>query len=260
MTKFLTLFSSSSGNSMLISNDDTNILIDAGVSASKICHALEEAGISPSEIDAVLVTHEHTDHIAGIRVFSKKYHVPVFANSATMGGILKNATDLPIGSIHIITNSVAHNIRSMCIKAFITPHDSASSVGYIIESEGKKYGVCTDTGTITKTMLSNLAGCDAVLIEANHDVEMLKLGPYPYVLKKRILSDEGHLSNEKCAWLATQLAIWGTKRILLGHLSEQNNTPEKAFASVKKSLEENGFKLGCDVILKVASKDKITYI
>ncbi len=260
MTKFLSLYSSSSGNSILISNDDTNILIDAGVSASKICAALEDAGVSPGEIDAIFVTHEHSDHISGIRVLSKKFGIPVFANNPTMDGILRNAPDIPAGCAHIITPSNVYDIRSMRVKSFVTPHDSASSVGYVIESDSKRYAVATDTGSITKAMLSNLAGCEAVIIEANHDVEMLRCGPYPYVLKKRILSDEGHLSNDKCAWLATQLAIWGTKRILLGHLSEQNNTPEKAFECVKKTLEKNGFKIGSDVILKVAPKDEICYI
>lgn len=260
MTKFLSLYSSSSGNCILISNDDTNILIDAGVSATKIVCSLDEAGVSPEEIDAVLVTHEHSDHISGIRVLSKKYNIPVFANAPTMNGVLKAAPTIASGNAHIITASNVYDIRSMRIKAFVTPHDSASSVGYVIESEDKKYAVATDTGCITKAMLSALAGCEAVLIEANHDVEMLKNGPYPYMLKKRILSDEGHLSNEKCAWLATQLAIWGTKRILIGHLSEQNNTHEKAFECVRKSLETNGFQIGRDVILKVAPKDEICYI
>jgi len=260
MTKFLSLYSSSSGNSILISNNDTNILIDAGVSASKICSALNEAGTDIGEVDAILVTHEHSDHICGIRVLSKKYNIPIFANAYTMDGILRAAPTVRPGSAHIITESKEYQIRSMKIKAFVTPHDSASSVGYVIESEGKKYAVATDTGSITKAMLGSLAGCEAVVIEANHDEDMLINGPYPYQLKKRILSERGHLSNKNCAWLATQLAIWGTKRILLGHLSEHNNTPQKAFDCVKKSLESNGFKVGNDVILKVAPKDEICYI
>ena len=260
MTKFLSLYSSSSGNSILISNDDTNILIDAGVSASKICASLDEAGISPHEVDAIFVTHEHSDHISGIRVLARKYNISVFALSSTMDCILRNAPDIPPGCPHIITASNVYDIRSMRVKPFVTPHDSSSSVGYVVESEGKRYAVATDTGSITKAMLSNLAGCEAVVIEANHDIAMLRCGPYPYALKKRILSDEGHLSNDRCAWLATQLAIWGTKRILLGHLSEQNNTPQKAFECVSKTLEDNGFKIGSDVILKVAPKDEICYI
>ena len=260
MTKFLTLFSSSSGNSVLISNDDTNILIDAGVSASKICASLDRSGISADEIDAIFVTHEHSDHIAGIRVLSNKYNIPVFANAPTMEGILKNAPTLSQGNAHIISASNLYTIRSMKVKGFVTPHDSASSLGYVIESDGQKYAVATDTGCITKAMLNSLAGCEAVIIEANHDIDMLKNGSYPYVLKKRILSDNGHLSNDKCAWLVTQLAIWGTKRFLLGHLSRENNTPEKAYECVKKSLEANGFKVGSDVILKVAHPDELSYI
>ena len=260
MTKFLSLYSSSSGNSILICNDDTNILIDAGVSAAKICDSLNKVGIDPATIDAVLVTHEHSDHICGIRVLAKKYNIPVFANASTMSGVLKAAPTIRPGDAHIIVPSTEYAIRSMTVKAFVTPHDSASSVGYVIESDGKKFAVATDTGSITKAMLGALAGCEAVVIEANHDEDMLKNGPYPYALKKRILSDVGHLSNKNCAWLATQLAIWGTKRILLGHLSEQNNTPEKAFDCVKNSLEANGFNVGGDLILKVAPKDEICYI
>ncbi|MBR3932888.1 MAG: MBL fold metallo-hydrolase [Clostridia bacterium] len=260
MTKFLTLYSSSSGNCVLVSNDDTNILIDAGVSASKICTVLNEAGVDPDQIDAIFVTHEHSDHICGIRVLTKKYNIPVYANASTMEHVLKAAPTIAPGNAHIISSSNVYTVRSMKVKPFVTPHDSASSVGYVIESDDKKYAVATDTGCITKAMLGNMAGCEAVVIEANHDEEMLKNGPYPYMLKKRILSDQGHLSNKNCAWLATQLAIWGTKRILLGHLSEQNNTPKKAFECVEKSLSSNGFKVGSDVVLKVAPKDEICYI
>ncbi len=260
MTKFYTLYSSSSGNCTLISDGETNIMIDAGVSASKICAALGEAGVLPEEIDAILVTHEHSDHISGIRVFSRKYNTSVYANARTMEQVLKAAPDLSPSNVNIITNSKPFKVRSMTVKAFETPHDSASSVGYIIESEGEKYGVATDTGTITKAMLSALAGCEAVLIEANHDEKMLSEGPYPYPLKKRIFSDTGHLPNPKCAWLATQLAIWGTKRIALGHLSEHNNTEEKAYSCVRAMLEENNFKVGSDVILKVAGKSGICVI
>ncbi len=260
MTKFCTLYSSSSGNCTLISDRDTNILIDAGVSASKICASLESLAISPGEIDAILVTHEHSDHISGIRVFCKKFNTHVYANAKTAEKILETYPDIALGCIHIIEPSVPFSVRSMKIKGFSTPHDSASSLGYVIESEEKKYAVATDTGTITQSMLSNLAGAEAVLIESNHDEEMLKNGPYPYMLKKRILSDKGHLSNSSCAWLSTQLALWGTKRIILGHLSEKNNTPQKAYICAQNLLEANGFKVGGDVLLKVAPPDEICSI
>ncbi len=260
MIKFCTLYSSSSGNSTLLSDGDTNILIDAGVSAAKITAALSNLNISPDEIDGILVTHEHTDHICGIRVLSKKFNIPVYANPKTMEHILKSAPEIAPGNARIITASKPFVIRSVTAKAFPTPHDSAESVGYVICAEGKKYAVATDTGHITKSMLSNLAGCEAVLIESNHDEEMLRSGPYPYVLKKRILSDNGHLSNAKCAWLSTQLAIWGTRRIALGHLSEQNNTYQKAFFASEEMLTANNFKVGSDVLLKVALKDEICII
>ncbi len=260
MTKFCTLYSSSSGNCTLISDKDTNILIDAGVSASKICDSLNEAGICPDEIDAILVTHEHSDHICGLRVFCKKYNTSVYASKKTAGKILGTFPDIPEENLHTVSPSEVFKIRSMTVKAFQTPHDSSEPYGYCIWSEDKKYCVATDTGKITQAMLTNLAGAEAVLIESNHDEKMLENGPYPYVLKKRILSDKGHLSNSSCAWLSTQLALWGTKRIILGHLSEKNNTPEKAYECSKNLLEANGFKVGSDVILKVAPKSELCNI
>ena len=157
MIKFLTLYSSSSGNCTLISDGETNLLIDAGVSCARICAALKEVGIHPGEIDGILVTHEHCDHIGGIKVFTQKYNTKVYANVKTMAHVLKAAPNLCAGNACIITPSKPFCIRSMNVKAFVTPHDSAQSVGYIIECDGKKYGVATDTGKITQAMLSNLA-------------------------------------------------------------------------------------------------------
>ena len=211
MTKLITLYSSSSGNCTLVANDNTKILIDAGVSMSKITAALLKVHIDPSDIDAVLVTHEHSDHTSGLSVFCKKYSPRIYGSFQALE-IIKENVFSPKDNFYSIDASSAFSVGSMTIKAFSTPHDSVSPFGYVIESEGKKYGIATDTGTITKAMLSSLAACEAVLIEANHDEEMLKSGSYPYPLKRRILSDKGHLSNDKCAWLATQLAIWGTKK------------------------------------------------
>jgi len=259
MTKLITLFSSSSGNCTLLANDDTKILIDAGVSMSKISSALSDLHINPAEIDAVLVTHEHSDHISGLDVFCKKYSPCIYGNSLTLERTALNAPNTVYTS-HPISEGNVFSVGSMKIKAFSTPHDSVASMGYVIESDGKKYGIATDTGTVTQVLLSAFSSCESVLIEANHDVDMLQKGPYPYHLKKRILSDTGHLSNAKCAWLATQLAIWGTKKIMLGHLSDKNNTPSLAYTAVRDMLEKNGFKVGVDVILKVAQKDDITIL
>lgn len=260
MIRFCTLFSSSSGNCIFLSDGSTNLLVDAGVSAAKITNSLEEIGVSPQVIDGILITHEHSDHIAGIGVLTRKFGIPVYANEATHEKIAHGSGRVSPEYVRTITTGASFKIRSAQIRSFKTPHDSVESVGYTIVMEDKKLAVATDTGCITKPMLSALAGCEAVVIESNHDVDMLNSGSYPYILKKRILSDNGHLSNENCAWLATQLALWGTRHITLGHLSDNNNTPDKAYSVSEKMLGENNFTVGKDVILQVASKNEITEI
>ena len=257
MNKVTTLFSSSSGNSTLISDGNTNILIDAGVSSARIIKALSDINLDICEIDAILVTHEHTDHIKGIGILSRNYNIPVYTNSSTMYSMLSQIGDLHDRTIKVVDCSKTFEVRDVAITPFAIPHDAVSPMGYRIKTDFGVVSVATDTGHITKSMLNNMAKSDTVLIEANHDVEMLTNGRYPYPLKKRILSDNGHLSNENAAWLATQLAIWGTKKIILGHLSEHNNTGQKAYDAAKKLLEQNKIKVGSDVLLKVASKNSI---
>jgi phosphoribosyl 1,2-cyclic phosphodiesterase len=260
MIRFCTLFSSSSGNCIFVSDGSTNLLIDAGVSASRIVNALSDLGVSPEDIDGILITHEHTDHVSGVGVLTRKYNIPVYANEKTHSAMKTSSGELAFGCERTIVTGETFKIRSAEIRAFKTPHDSVASVGYTVTMEDEKIAVATDTGCITKPMLSALAGWSAVVIESNHDVELLNAGPYPYNLKKRILSDYGHLSNENCAWLATQLALWGTKHIVLGHLSDKNNTPSKAYEATYKMLSENGFKVDEDVKLTVAMKSEITEI
>lgn len=260
MIRFCTLFSSSSGNSIYISDGRTNILVDAGVSASKIVNSLGELGVCPESIDAILVTHEHSDHVSGIGVLTRKYGIPVYANDSTILGFSHGGSAPIPECVKSLTSGEETAIGSLVVRPFRTPHDSRESVGYTVTSGDVKIAVATDTGCVTKPLLTALAGSYAVLIEANHDETMVKEGMYPYPLKRRILSDSGHLSNDNCAWLATQLALWGTKHIAIGHLSENNNTPEKAYDAVHKRLSENGFKVGEDVFLTVAQSNKITEI
>ena len=260
MNRFATLFSSSSGNCTLIANDDTNILIDAGQSASKVCSSLKNIGMDICEIDGILVTHEHTDHIKGVGVLSRKYNIPVYANELTMEQIIMSVGDLHDRNIKTIKCGHSFDIRGMSIMLFEIPHDAVCPMGYTIDLGGKLVSVATDTGHITKSMLVNMSKSDTVLIESNHDIQMLKNGKYPYNLKKRIMSDTGHLSNENAAWLATQLAMWGTRKIILGHLSEQNNTSDIAFNTAKAKLLENKIVPNADVILKIATKDHICIV
>ncbi len=258
--KIISLFSSSSGNSALVTDGDTNILVDAGVSANRIVKALETVNMDICEIDAILITHEHTDHIKAVATLSNKYNIPVFANEKTMLKSVELMGQIYDRNTKIIEAGKPFSVRSMEVTGFLTPHDAVSSMGYTFLSDEGYMSVATDTGCISKALLNNLSKSEIVLIEANHDIKMLKEGRYPYQLKKRILSDSGHLSNDKCAWLATQLAIWGTKRIILGHLSEHNNTPELAYNVASKMLGDNGIAVGRDVMLKVASKNSITEI
>ncbi len=260
MIRFCTLYSSSSGNCSYISDCNTHILIDAGVSAAKIVTALQNIGVNPRDINAILVTHEHSDHVCGLDVLTRKYPIPVYANAGTVSALISGANSVDRQYLNTIITGSTFSVGTAQIRSFKTPHDSAESVGYTITFGDRKFGFATDTGCITKPMLTALAGCEAVVIEANHDVDMLKGGVYPYHLKRRILSDSGHLSNENCAWLATQLALWGTKYITLGHLSQNNNTVQKAYDATLKMLTENSFVIDKDVFLKVADKAQITYI
>lgn len=258
--KMYSLFSSSSGNSTLITDGDTNLLVDAGVSASRIVKALEQINFDICEIDGIVVTHEHSDHIKGIASLIKKYNIPIYANKETMDCIIGSLGILPEKCINVIQKDKVFEVRSIAVKPFEIPHDAISPMGYTFLTDGGYMSIATDIGHITKAILNNLSKSETVLIESNHDVNMLKQGKYPYMLKKRILSDNGHLSNENAAWLATQLAIWGTKKIMLGHLSECNNIPQIAFNTSKKLMTDNNIKVGEDVILKVASKSQITQI
>ncbi len=257
MIRFCTLFSGSSGNCTFLSNGQTAVLVDAGVSCSRICAALRQVGFPPGGLDGVLVTHEHTDHIRGVGVLSRKYGVPVYANGPTMEEILKVSGDLAPGGVRIIDAGQPFGIGGMEIFPFAIPHDAAAPLGYTIRCGGSYYSVATDMGHISKPVLHHLCRSEAVVIESNHDVEMLRQGPYPYPLKKRILSDDGHLSNDNAAHLAAQLAIWGTRRVVLGHLSEHNNTREKAYAAAKQKLEEANIQIGADVLLQVAPRTGI---
>ena len=233
--RIVTFASGSTGNCSLISDGKTNILIDAGISMRRVVAALAEYGLTPQDLCGVLITHEHSDHISGLNMLNKYYRLPIIA-PPELCEVLQSSKPELSRSLNAASVGEVLNIDSLGIRPFRTPHDSAFSVGYRFEgSEG--FAFATDTGMITDEMLDGLTGVDTALIEANHDVEMLRSGSYPYFLKKRILADRGHLSNSECGKLAVSLANSGTKRIILGHLSRENNTPALALSTVKTALE-----------------------
>lgn len=250
MARFCPLFSGSSGNCTYVGAGGHGVLVDAGVSARRIETALRERDIDPASISAVFVTHEHSDHIGGLRVFTKRYGCRVYASTGTLAALDESCC--------LNTDAIAMNGRpveeaGMVVKAFRTSHDSRESVGFCIWTpDERRVAVATDTGRMTNEIRDSLAGCDAVLIESNHDVDMLKNGGYPHYLKRRILADTGHLSNAACAAELPLLAQSGVTRFWLGHLSRENNRPELAYQTALRAFTEAGLRPQRDFLLNVA--------
>ena len=236
------LASSSSGNCCLVRSGGDSVLIDAGISAKRIRDGLGEAGLTPAELTGILITHEHSDHIQGLTVLLKSTAAPVYAPGVLAAALARLAPGAA-GRLRVLPMEEATALGSLSVLPFPTPHDVNQSVGYRIEAEGAVFALATDTGCITEEMLRALSGADIALIEANHDEQLLRYGPYPVPLKRRILSDRGHLSNAECTWLASVLAQRGTGQIVLGHLSRQNNDPRLAFRTVSRGVEATAARL-----------------
>ena len=235
--------SGSGGNCMLLSDRDTHLLIDAGISMRRVQQSLRAAGLDIQDIGGVLITHEHSDHISGLKMLLKYYDLPVYAPhtvAARLCGMMPEAEE----HIRVIPVGEEFPVDSLRVRAFHTPHDTDESVGYRVEGE-RVFALATDMGHVSEEVLSGLLGADAALIEANHDPDMLVDGPYPFYLKRRILSDHGHLSNPDCAELAGKLAESGTSTLILGHLSRENNRPELALAACEQALAGSGVRLCC---------------
>ena len=255
MAKFYPMFSSSKGNSTYIGTAEGGVGVDVGASAKRICEALSSAGITPDKIDAVLITHEHSDHIKGLKTFLKKTGATLIASRLTVSalkcmGVLGDDTNI----IYADEQSEII-IRDMTIKRFATSHDCEGSSGYTVSFGNIKTAVCTDTGILTDEIRQNLEGCRLVMLESNHDPVMLRLGPYTPELKVRIGSEKGHLANADCAAEIKRLYNLGTTHFVLAHLSENNNTPEKASSATRAALMDLGAKINEDYILYVAPEE-----
>ncbi len=233
------LASSSSGNCALLHCGTDAILIDAGISCRRICQGLSREGLKPEHLTAILITHEHADHISGLTNLLKRWAVPIYAPK-TVGHHLQWRIPGIEQNLHTLFPGNIAQIGSVEVLPFHTPHDTPESVGYRFAWGGASLGFCTDLGCVTEEVFSALRGVDAAVLEANHDEALLRYGPYPYALKRRILSDSGHLSNEACGVLAADLAENGTRYIILGHLSKQNNTPDLARQAVAGALGNTG--------------------
>ncbi|MBE7042836.1 MAG: MBL fold metallo-hydrolase [Ruminococcaceae bacterium] len=232
-----TLFSGSSGNCVYVSDGETRLLVDCGVSGKRIESGLKSIGVDPKQINGVLLTHEHSDHVASVGILHRRYGWNLYANSLTWNAAKSVVGKIDASCLHFFCEPF--QIGKIGINPFSIPHDAADPVGYRFQKEGACVTVATDLGVITPQVEENLTGSDVVLLEANHDEEMLRMGPYPYPLKRRILSNSGHLSNENAGKLCVRLAKSGTKEFLLGHLSIHNNIPELAYQTVVSVLQEH---------------------
>ena len=252
------LFSGSSGNSVFLSCGGMRLLVDAGVSAARITANLNEIGVDVRDIDAILVTHEHVDHVRGLGVLCRKYGLPVYANEGTWQGILQKETGIPAHCMRTFYTGEDFYIGPVNVTPFAIPHDAQEPVGYAFSCQGLRCGVATDLGHIDDGWMNALSGCQAIVIESNHDVEMVQRGPYPVRLKKRILSRRGHLCNEDCARALCELAARGTKAAFLSHLSADNNLPELAYNTVCEALLNAGFAVGSEIRVSVSRRDRVS--
>lgn len=252
---FCTLFSGSSGNCIYLGEENSHILIDVGVSATMAANALKEIGVDPFLIDGILITHEHSDHISGVGAFSRRFNVPVFANLKTWQAMEKKAGDIPVKNTRVFQNGQDFYVKNIDVHSFSTPHDAADSVGYALYCGGKKVSIATDLGHFPTRILDNIKDSDLVLIESNHDRTMLMNGKYPAYLKRRILSNRGHLSNDTCAEACLKLVDHNVRRFILGHLSKENNSEQLAISTVCGVMGENHILPGKDIYLGVGPRN-----
>ncbi len=257
--RFVPLASSSKGNSIFIGTPNTKVLVDAGVSCKKLEGLLEKIGEKLQDIDAIFVTHEHTDHIAGCSVISRKYDIPVYATKKTWDYMINSPRvgDFKQHNIQCVCAGEEIYINEVKIKPFSISHDAVDPVGYKVCVGEEKLAVATDLGCVTEEVLENLQDCNRILLESNHDIKMLKEGKYPYHLKRRVFSDYGHLSNENCGKFLVLLNSESLKEVYLGHLSEENNIPELAYETVVNVLKVNGIDVPNDINIKIAPREII---
>ena len=240
MIRFCTIVSGSSGNCAYVGIGSEHLLIDAGISGKRCQHGLAQLNIPKPT--AILITHEHSDHIAGAGILARRFGIPVYATPLTWRYFLRHKKLGPINESQVqhITPGQPIMIGDATVTAFDVPHDATQPVGYTFEAGGKKIAMATDLGKVTDTVLEYLHGSNAILIESNHDIEMLQKGRYHESLKERVLGSRGHLSNAACGRLIVDVAWDGLKYVVLGHLSEENNRPMLAFDTVDRILEAHG--------------------
>ncbi len=259
--KLCSIASGSSGNCIYVGSEAAHLLVDVGISGKKTEAGLKELALSGNDIDGILITHEHADHIQGLGIMARKYEIPIYATAGTIAAMkdCKGLGSVDHGLFHEVKEDTKFTIKDLTINPMRISHDAAQPVGYRISYGNRRVAVCTDLGVYNDYTVECLKGMDALLLEANHDVNMLQVGPYPYYLKQRILGERGHLSNENTGRLLCRILHDGLKAVLLGHLSKENNLPELAFESVRMEINmgDNPYKAG-DFDIRVARRSEVT--
>lgn len=246
-----TLASGSEGNSLLVSACGVHLLVDAGISARRIKQSLIQLGLTPDDLSAILITHEHTDHTAGLATLLKHHAVPLYASGGTAFYLRSRLPGLD-SCLRLVASGSVFSIGPAQVTVFSTSHDAGESVDYRIDCGGEAVGILTDTGFVPEPAAAALTGVGLLVLESNHDVEWLLSGPYPYSLKQRILSQQGHLSNEDAAAFARRMAESGTRHFVLAHLSRENNTPARALHVMETALSD------LDVSVEVAPRSELS--
>lgn len=261
--RMVSIASGSSGNCIYIGSDQTHILVDAGISNKRIEAGLNEIGVKGGELNGILITHEHSDHIKGLGVLARKYGIPIYSTKETIEeiGNMKSLGSYPDELFCPICPDVDFRVGDLDIKPFKIDHDAANPVAYRVQNGKKSVAVATDMGHYSQYIIDHLQGLDAILLESNHDVKMLEAGPYPYYLKRRILGDHGHLSNENAGRLLSCILHENLKHIFLGHLSKENNYEELAYETVRLEITEGDTPYqASDFPITVAKRDGMSPI
>lgn len=258
--KFCSLSSGSSGNCQYIETNNSRILIDGGFSGKKIESLLGSIGVSAKELDGIFVTHEHSDHVKGVGVLSRRYNLPIFANEKTWMGMEKTIGKISEENIKIFISERDLNLRDLTIHPIRISHDAGEPVGYVVYYKNKKISIVTDTGWVSDANKDKIKDSDLYLMESNHDVDMLWEGSYPLYLKERVLGTRGHLSNEDAGKTLGDVITGTGEIILLGHLSGENNKPELAHRTVREVISNRGVDVDNDITLDLTYRDRVTKV
>jgi phosphoribosyl 1,2-cyclic phosphodiesterase len=238
--RFTVLSSGSTGNATVVATDSATVLIDVGLSGKKIEELMNEREVSSRNLDAVLITHEHSDHIKGLGAFARKHALPVYANEKTWAAMMGKIGEVPEAQRKILPTDGVMEIADLRIESYAISHDAVEPVGYCFYADGAKLSLATDLGYVSEKVMRQLQNSDVLVLESNHDVNMLRMGRYPWNIKRRILGDTGHLSNEAAGEALCSLLTGNLRRVYLAHLSQEHNQMDLAKLTVNTVLEDNG--------------------